>query len=140
LSVNKQKQIRLSKQKISKPCPDPVRDEQKAVPPTALELVRHLADRGLLEQSSEMCRELLLRNPLDPSLHFLLGEISEAAGRSEESEKHFERALYSDPNHYESLIHLSHLRARKGDPKSSEYYLKRARRAALKAIGQQEHT
>lgn len=102
-------------------------------PLPSFEAVRQLADRGLLENSAKMCQVLLDQNPLDSALHFLLGEISEAARNFEESEKHFERVVYLDPDHYEALMHLSLSRARRGDVKGSQRLRERARRAAEKA-------
>jgi chemotaxis protein methyltransferase WspC len=105
----------------------------------SLQLVRQYADEGLLEESSRMCRVLLEQNPLDPAIHFLLGEIDEAAGNSQESEKHFERAIYFDPEHYQALIHLSLSRARQGDLAGSQRYRDRARRVAERSKHLQEH-
>jgi chemotaxis protein methyltransferase WspC len=101
-------------------------DHMKSAP--SLIAARQLADRGLLEESARMCGLLLEEDALNSRVHFLLGEISEAAGREEESQKHFDRALYLDPQHYESLMHMSLACARKGDKERSQSFFERARR------------
>jgi chemotaxis protein methyltransferase WspC len=127
------KHLRSGKKPIAQPRYSNAPEMEVPGRPPTLQLVRQYADRGLLEESSRICRILLEQNPFDPAVHFLLGEIDEAAGNSQESEKHFERAIYFDPGHYEALMHLSLSRARQGDLAGSERYRDRARRAAERA-------
>jgi len=62
-----------------------------------------------------MCQGLLKENPPLAEAHFLLGVIRTAAGQVQAAEECLNRALYLDADFYEALIHLSLLKARRGD-------------------------
>jgi chemotaxis protein methyltransferase WspC len=83
---------------------------------------RRLADRGMYDDAIVLCREYLQQAAADSEAHCLLGLIHKASGRSEEAARCFHRALYLDPGHYESLIHLSLLYQQKGDIRKASLY------------------
>lgn len=95
-----------------------------------LELIRarRFADEGLFEESAAIC-ESILKSGMDSVDAFsLLGLIREAQGRLEEAVQLYRKAVYLDPFHYESLVHLGLLRERLGDEEEAEMLRARARR------------
>ncbi len=103
---------------------------------TRLELVRALADQGRLDEAAASCRELLKTNPRLVEAHFLMGIIETATGQVNAAEECLNRALYLDANYYEALMHLSLLKARRGDEAGAE----RLRQRAERVLGQTKVT
>lgn len=89
-----------------------------------LDRASRLADEGSLDAAAAICRQLLERDNPHPDAFCLLGVIEEASGRRSEAENCYNRALFLDPQHFESLIHLTLLVESRGDA---------ARAAALRA-------
>ncbi|HUS67338.1 MAG TPA: CheR family methyltransferase [Kofleriaceae bacterium] len=87
-----------------------------------------LANRGDLAAAAALCDEHLRAVPDAPG-YALLGTIRQADGRLEDAEAMFSRALYCDPGHYESLVHLALLRERRGDRAGAEQFKRRAAKA-----------
>lgn len=88
-----------------------------------------LADRGELADAADLCILHLKDAGDDAAAHALLGTIRRAAGRHDEAEEHYSRALYCDPGHYESLVQLALLRERRGDRAGAENLRRRAAKA-----------
>ena len=88
-----------------------------------------LADRGELTDAADLCLLHLKDAGDDAAGHALLGTIRRAAGRLDEAEEHYSRALYCDPGHYESLVQLALLRERRGDRAGAENLRRRAAKA-----------
>ena len=101
---------------------------QAAKLPPGIEEARQLADRGEVGAATAICERLLSEGSQDPDVYFLLGVISESGGRLEEGEELFRKALFLDPHHYQSLVHMSLLCERHGDINSSRLYRSRAGR------------
>ena len=85
-----------------------------------------LADRGLFDEAAALCRQYLAEQPPRADLYCLLGLIHEGARRIDEAADCYEKALYLDPDHYETLIHLSLLRRQQGNGIQAARYQKRA--------------
>jgi chemotaxis protein methyltransferase WspC len=94
-----------------------------------LEQAEYLADRGELEAAAAICKRLLAEGVHDPGVYALLGVIGESAGDAASAEEFFRKALYLDPYHYESLMHMSLILERDGDVEGSRLYRGRAGRA-----------
>jgi chemotaxis protein methyltransferase WspC len=60
----------------------------------------------------------------------LLGTIRQAQGDFAAAEPYFPKAVYLEPTHHESLVHLSLLAQRKGDANAAANFRRRAERAA----------
>ena len=75
-----------------------------------------------------MCQGLLKENPQLAKAHFLLGVIQTAAEQVQAAEECLNRALYLDADCYEALIHLSLLKARRGDEAGAERLRRHAER------------
>jgi chemotaxis protein methyltransferase WspC len=88
-----------------------------------------LADRGELADAADLCLLHLKDASDDAAAHALLGTIRRAAGRLDEAEEHYSRALYCEPGHYESLVQLALLRERRGDRAGAENLRRRAAKA-----------
>lgn len=96
-----------------------------------------LAGRGELKAASAICERLLVEGAQDPAVHALLGVIRESEGNSASAEEIFRKALYLDPFHYESLMHMSLILERRGDVEGSRLYRARAGRALSRQEGEQ---
>jgi len=95
------------------------------VPPApALDAARRLADRGRLAEATALCTRL---SPT-ADVFFLQGLISQSSDRFADAEEFFRRALYLDPGHLESMVHMSLLCASRGDSERSTVFRDRALR------------
>ena len=91
---------------------------------------QRLADQGSLLSALELCETFLRENPVHVQAHFLMGLILEALDNEEGAEEFFNKAIYLDPNHYESLNHLSFVVEHRGDKKRASHLRRRARRVS----------
>lgn len=107
-------------------------------PPVAVDdLLRRaaeLADRGELAPAAELCREALAAGPHAEAL-YLLGIIGQAKGDDAQAESNFQRALYCEPRHYLSLVHLALIHERRGERDAAANFRRRAERARGKGKG-----
>ena len=97
-------------------------------PPPSLESVSRLADQGRLDEARRECEVFLEANGASAQAYFLLGLISDIQGSKEAARDHFRKALYLDPDHYETLMHLSLLLDQVGDHRAAENLRARLRR------------
>ena len=91
---------------------------------------RRLADEGSLLSALEICETFLREHPVHVQAHFLMGLILEALDNEERAEEFFNKAIYLDPNHYESLNHLSFVVEHRGDRKRAAHLRRRAQRVS----------
>ncbi len=89
-----------------------------------LDEARRLADQGRLTEAAAVCRRL----PPTAELFCLQGLISQSSDHPAKAEEFFRRALYLDPGHSETLVHMSLLCASRGDIARSAVFHARARR------------
>ncbi len=85
-----------------------------------------LADQGRFAEAEALCRHALSREQPHADLYCLMGLIHEAARRPTEAEECYLKALYLDPDHYESLVHVSLLYRQRGNDRKARMYLRRA--------------
>ena len=64
----------------------------------------------------------------EAGLYSLLGILRERDGQLDTAETLFNRALYLDADFYEALVHLSLLKAKRGDVQGAERLRQRAAR------------
>lgn len=114
--------------------PKPETDKQQnLINSTADKLLnqaRRLADQKKLGEAESLCFEFIDRHGDTAESFFILGLINEASGHQDMAEDFFRKSLYLNPQHYESLVHLSLLVKQQGDNRAAELLMKRAERAS----------
>ena len=128
----------------ARPRPAPVPRRRAAVPhgimprdPSYLALAQRLADQGSLDEAAALCDRLLREGGESAEACFLLGVIHEASNRLGAAEECFRRTLYLEPDHEESLLHMSLLLERKGETDRAGAFKARLRR--LTAVKEASH-
>lgn len=92
---------------------------------TILAAARLAANAGHLDEASKLCDEILGREPACANAIYLQGIVSEARGDKREAERSYQKALYLDPRHKESLVHMMLLAQERGDDKSAANFRRR---------------
>ncbi|MBC8123737.1 MAG: hypothetical protein H7Y22_18100 [Gemmatimonadaceae bacterium] len=95
----------------------------------SLEEAHRLADSGHLDAASVLCRNYLEVHGPCARAYFLLGLVQDAEGNAARAEEWFRKALYLDPEHLESLVHLALQVEHRGDTATAQRLRGRAERA-----------
>jgi chemotaxis protein methyltransferase WspC len=95
---------------------------------TDLEMAERLADEGRLEEAGKACECYLKQHSSSVEALYLLGVISDASGEREKAGAYYRKALYLNPEHYESLMHLAYAAENTGDTTAAQNLRARARR------------
>jgi chemotaxis protein methyltransferase WspC len=98
-----------------------------SAPENPLDAARKLADGGKLEEAVQLCHRHLDRHGASTQAFYLLGVIHDAQGHPAARE-FYRKALYLDPNHYESLLQLALLAEKEGDETTARNLRRRAQR------------
>ena len=93
-----------------------------------LEQARRLADAGQLQQAAALCETHLQKSRASAPGWYLLGLLREAGGDPTAIEC-YRKALYLQPDHYESLLQMASLAEKNGDTSRARTYKRRAERA-----------
>jgi chemotaxis protein methyltransferase WspC len=96
-----------------------------------LERARRLADAGCLEQAAEICEAHLRQSRGSAQAYYLLGLVREATGAPGAMDC-YRKALYLEPNHYESLLQMALLLQKNGDTARARTFKTRAQRIQTK--------
>jgi chemotaxis protein methyltransferase WspC len=96
-----------------------------------LETARRLADAGRLHEAAEICEAHLRQSRGSAQAYYLLGLVRDASGDARAIEC-YRKALYLDPNHYESLLQMALLLQKNGDPSRARAFTNRAQRIIAK--------
>ncbi|HPC85793.1 MAG TPA: CheR family methyltransferase [Smithellaceae bacterium] len=91
---------------------------------------RRLADSGDMKGAARLCREYTRKFGPAAEAYCLMGILSMAGQDLNGAEDCFLKALYLDPGHYESLVHISLIYRQKGNEKKAALYRERAERTA----------
>lgn len=113
-----------------KPAWVPARPSQPVLPEKeepSLKLAHRLADEGRLKEAVQVCEDYLKKEPSTEAF-YLLGVIHDAGGNTEKAGACYRKALYLDPEHYESLMHLSYFAEKGGDSATAQNLRARAQR------------
>jgi chemotaxis protein methyltransferase WspC len=94
---------------------------------------KRAADRGDMKAAESHCREQLKGSSASAAAYCLLGVILQATGRLEEAQSQFERAVYLDPDHLESLTHLMLAARQAGASADADRYQRRVEKAQRRA-------
>jgi chemotaxis protein methyltransferase WspC len=96
---------------------------------------QRLADQGHLVEAAKLCEAWLRDHPPSVRALQLMGVIREASGNVDDAKDYYRKALYLDPAHQESLVHLAFLLEKQGDIRGARLLRERAQRAAQRAEG-----
>ncbi|HEY5497698.1 MAG TPA: CheR family methyltransferase [Syntrophales bacterium] len=89
---------------------------------------RSLADRGELEEALSVCRRYLEKDHPCAELYYLMGLIHESRDRVGEAEECYLKALYLEPDHFETLIHAGLMYERRHDHEKATLFKNRVTR------------
>jgi chemotaxis protein methyltransferase WspC len=103
-----------------------------ADPPDDLNQATRFADEGHFVEAAKVCEGHLRRSGPSVRAFHLMGLVREATGNHEEAQAYYRKALYLDPNHYETQIQLALLMEKQGDAAGALVLQNRARRLELK--------
>lgn len=116
------------------PEPVPAAAARAITPAPAAEITfdeaRQLADNGKFDEAIRLCEAHLDRHGASVHVYYLLGVIHDAQGNPKARE-YYRKALYLDPNHYETLLQMALLAERDGDTSAARNLRRRAQRRQL---------
>jgi chemotaxis protein methyltransferase WspC len=95
----------------------------------SLERATELANRGRLDDAKQLCERIIAEAGASPDAYCLLGVISNAAGNREDAVACFNKSLYLNQNHHETLVHLALLHEQRGEQAAAANFRRRAERA-----------
>jgi len=98
---------------------------------TDLEAARLLADAGQLQEAAKICEAHLHQNGPSVQAFYLLGLVRDAAG-DPRAEDFYRKALYLEPNHYDTLLQLALWFEKNGEVGRARSLKSRAERLKLK--------
>jgi len=96
-------------------------------PRTDLETARRLADAGRLQEAAEICQAHLCQSRVSAQAYYLLGLVRDAGGDASAMD-YYRKALYLEPNHYESLLQMALSLQKNGEPARARAFKNRAQR------------
>jgi chemotaxis protein methyltransferase WspC len=99
---------------------------------TDTEQIVRLADQGRLVEAAKCCDEHLQKHGPSAAAFYLMGLIRDASGNLADACHYYRKALYLDPSHHESLLHLAFLLDKQGDVVGAQVLRTRARRLQVK--------
>jgi chemotaxis protein methyltransferase WspC len=108
--------------------PSPVNSPPETNASDNLARARQLADEGNLAAAGKICENLLDRHGASADAYYLLGLVRDAAGAESEAVELYRKALYLDPNHYETLLQWATLSEKNGDVARAQILHQRAER------------
>ncbi|MGO1001298.1 CheR family methyltransferase [Lysobacter sp. CA196] len=115
-----------------RPRPAPVASPAQAAAEGAealLDAAQRLADNGEFDQAAASCQAYLQAQGPSARALYLLGLIHGAKGRNDAAEDYFRKALYMQPQHEETLMHLALLLETRGDAAAGRVLRLRAQRS-----------
>jgi len=95
---------------------------------SAIKRIRSLANEGKYESAEAQCKALLKDPGMDAEVYYIWGVVLHAKGEFSAAEEAFNKALYIDPSHYESLVYLALLAEKRGNEKQKKVFEKRLRK------------
>ncbi|HEV8693817.1 MAG TPA: CheR family methyltransferase [Lysobacter sp.] len=98
-----------------------------------LEVAKRLADIGSFDEAAVSCEAHLKAHGPSAQALYLMGLIHGATGKRTRAEDLFRKALYLEPDHEETLMHLALLLETKGDVTGGRVLRLRAKRHHSKA-------
>jgi chemotaxis protein methyltransferase WspC len=106
----------------------PPADTEAAAKERELHRARRLADAGQLAEAVAICETHIRSEGPSAQAYYLLGLLRDASGDSSAIEW-YRKALYLQPDHYETLLQMALLSEKDGDNSRARVFRDRARRA-----------
>lgn len=97
-------------------------------PLAGLARARQLANAGRLAEAAEICEKHLREHGASAEAYYLLGLVRDAAGAETLAGELYRKALYLEPNHYETLLHWASLSKKSGNNSHARILAQRAGR------------
>ena len=108
--------------------PDPEGTAPSESAKVALSEAVRLADLGRVAEAAARCDDHFLKHGPSAGLFHLKGLLSESVGDVQGAASFYRKALYLDPAHHDTLIHLALLLEQQGDVPGAKVLKDRARR------------
>ena len=111
--------------------------ERRVLTPSAaqaqpdLAAARRLADAGKLAEAAAICQAHLDHQGPSAQAFYLLGLVRDSDG-DPQAVDYYRKALYLEPEHYETLLQMSLLLEKNGDPAGARMFKRRAERVQQK--------
>lgn len=96
-----------------------------------LETARRLADAGRLKEAAEVCEAHLREHQVSARAYYLLGLVRDADGNPG-AINCYRKALYLEPNQFESLLQMALLLQKNGDVARARTFKSRVQRITAK--------
>ncbi|MDX1297938.1 MAG: protein-glutamate O-methyltransferase CheR [Pseudomonas sp.] len=120
----------------------PVRPAVPAAPlddaVSALGRIAQLADAGRSAEALQGCERYLLAHGPSAETFYWMGLLNDMAGLDDVAQGYYRKALYLEPEHVESLVHLAALLAARGDHDGAKRLQQRANRASPSGVKRNE--
>lgn len=113
------------------PSPDSVSAESVAI---ALADIAKLADAGRSDEARQACQRFLREHGPNTEAFYWAGLLSDMAGQGDSAQDYYRKALYLDPEHVESLLHLAALLAARGDQQGARRLQHRAKHTSQSGV------
>jgi chemotaxis protein methyltransferase WspC len=101
---------------------------------SSLDQARRLADAGRLKEAAELCDAHLLKHGASAEAYYLLGLVRDAAS-DESALDCYRKALYLEPGHYETLLHMALSCQKHGYADRARTFRDRAERVKNRSAG-----
>jgi chemotaxis protein methyltransferase WspC len=117
------------------PWPRPTLMPKREAPPSGLDELRRIADRGQLAEAAQGCEAYMRECGPSPDALLLLGLIHDVRSDLPAAAGYYRKALYLDPDHGETLGHLALLLKKQGDVLGAKVLNDRMRRLREREAG-----
>ena len=94
----------------------------------ALAAIVELADAGRIDEAWRACTQYLSEHEPNAEVFYWAGLLSDMAGQADSAQTYYRKALYLEPGHVASLVHLAALLTARGDHEAARRLQQRASR------------
>lgn len=105
---------------------------------SALAKIVELADAGRSAEALKECERYLCEYPPSADTFYWMGLLNDMTGQVDIAQDHYRKALYLNPEHVESLVHLAALLAARGDHDGAKRLQQRASRVSAPGVTRNE--
>lgn len=120
------------------PVPAPVPASSLDRASSTLARVVELADAGRSDEALQACERHLLEHGPSADAFYWMALLNDLAGQAERAQDYYRKALYLEPEHVASLVHLAALLGARGDHEGAKRLQQRASRASSSGVTRDE--